>query len=68
MAFQEFDEVPGRNPTSGGSSDTETKDPIVMPNGLPSELNPVTTTTEVGACPRTARKTDGSMFEVTATQ
>lgn len=66
--FHEFEDVPGKNPTSGGSSDTDTKDPIVIPNGLPSELHPVTTTTDVGACPRTARKTEGSMFEVTDTQ
>ena len=68
MAFQECDDVPGRKPTSGGSRDTETNDPMVMPKGFPSALQPVTTTTDVGAWPRTARKTEGSMFEVTVTQ
>ena len=68
MAFHDRDDVPGRNPTSGGSSDTDTNEPIVIPNGLPSLSHPVTTTTDVGAWPRTARKTNGSILEVTVTQ
>jgi len=44
----ERDDLPGRNPTSGGSSDTDTKEPMVMPCGLPERSRPVTTVTPVG--------------------
>ncbi len=43
----------GKKPTSGGSSDTETKLPIVIPAGSPNASTPVTTTTPVGRCPST---------------
>jgi hypothetical protein len=48
IAGQLRDCRPGKNPTSGGSSETETNEPMVMPNGSPTELRPVTTTTPVG--------------------
>ena len=45
----------GRNPTSGGSSETEVNEPMVRPDGLASRsepggagTNPVTTVTPVG--------------------
>jgi hypothetical protein len=44
----ERDDEPGKNPTSGGLSDTDTNDPIVIPTGTPSVENPDTTTTPVG--------------------
>jgi hypothetical protein len=56
MASQVFDETPGKNPTSGGSSETETKDPMVIPCGAPEASKPVTTTTLVGTAPITERK------------
>jgi hypothetical protein len=46
----------GKNPTIGGLSDTDVKDPIVAPTGFPSGLMPVTTTTLVGTTASTARK------------
>src|SRR5688572_9562533 len=52
--------VIGRNPTIGGSSDTEVNEPIVNPAGR-SPLMPVTIVTPVGKCPRTVRNCFGSM-------
>jgi hypothetical protein len=49
---QLIDSVVGRNPTAGGSSDTEVNDPIVMPQGCSSAM-PVTMVTPVGKCPST---------------
>jgi hypothetical protein len=48
MCDQLRDALPGKNPTSGGSSDTDTKLPMVIPEGAPVESTPVTTTTPVG--------------------
>ena len=45
----------GRNPTSGGSSETEVKEPIVKPTGA-SPFIPVTTVTPVGKWPKIVRK------------
>src|SRR5690349_2708294 len=54
--FGQLDEdLSGMNATSGGSSDTEVKDPTAMPAGLPSASIPVTTATPVGKCPSTVR-------------
>src|SRR4051794_1082151 len=52
----QLDEVfPGRNATSGGSSDTEGKDPMAKPAGCRSSPTAVTTTTPVGKWPSTWR-------------
>src|SRR5580693_315681 len=51
----EFDVRSGMNPTSGGSRETEVKDPMVMPTASPSGWIAVTTHTPVGYCPRTWR-------------
>ena len=40
----------GRNPTRGGSSDTDVNDPILKPTGS-SPCIPVTIVTPVGKCP-----------------
>ena len=50
----------GRNPTSGGSSDTDENDPMVNPTGSPSNM-PVTTVTPVGKWPSTWRYFIGSI-------
>src|SRR3954451_14031612 len=50
---QLIDSAVGRKPTAGGSSDTDVKDPIVMPKGCPSSARPVTIVTPVGKCPST---------------
>ena len=52
--------VIGRNPTIGGSSDTDVNEPIVNPAGW-SPFMPVTIVTPVGKCPRTVRNCFGSM-------
>ena len=44
----------GRNPTSGGSSETDVNEPIVNPAGT-SPAQPVTIVTPVGKCPSTLR-------------
>jgi hypothetical protein len=48
MCDQLREALPGKNPTNGGSSDTDTKLPMVIPEGAPVESTPVTTTTPVG--------------------
>jgi hypothetical protein len=45
----------GRKATSGGSSDTEVKEPTAMPAGAPSGGEAVMTHTPVGYCPSTWR-------------
>ena len=62
MAAHDCERVPGKKPTSGGSSDTEANDPMVIPNALPSPSRPVTTTTDVGTWPSTARNWAESKF------
>jgi hypothetical protein len=42
------DVVIGKNPTRGGSSDTEVNEPIVKPTGWPSTMA-VTTVTPLGS-------------------
>ena len=42
----------GRNPTSGGSRETEVNDPIVNPTGASPSM-PVMIVTPVGKCPST---------------
>ena len=42
------EDLVGRKATSGGSSDTEVKEPITMPTGSPAGSVAVTTTTPVG--------------------
>ena len=56
MAAHDFEFMPGKKPTSAGSREIDAKDPMVIPNGIPDEFTPVTTTTEVGTWPRTLRK------------
>ena len=51
---QDWEPFAGRNPTSGGSSDTETKEPMIMPTG-PSSPVAVTRVTPVGYRPNTFR-------------
>lgn len=68
MAAHERDVVLGKKPTNGGSKDTDTNEPIVIPNNSPAALRPVTTTTDVGACPRTERNNAGVISVVTNTQ
>ena len=46
---------PGRNATSGGSSETEVKDETVMPTGLPAASSEVIAVIPLGKCPRTER-------------
>src|SRR6185436_20570262 len=60
MRSQRSDVVIGRNPTSGGSSDTEVNEPIVKPTGSPSTIA-VTTVTPVGKWPSTRRYFDWSI-------
>jgi hypothetical protein len=43
-----LDCFPGKNATSGGDSDTDVKDPTVMPTGAPVSSHDVTTATPVG--------------------
>ena len=43
----------GKNPTSGGSRETEVNDPTTKPARRPSAWVAVTTQTPVGYCPRT---------------
>jgi hypothetical protein len=47
--------LPGMNPTSGGSRDTEENDPTARPVGLPTEGTPVMTATPVVKWPSTCR-------------
>ena len=54
MAGQLVDVMPGMNMTSGGSSDTDPKEPMASPAG-PSGPAAVTTVTPVGNCPSTWR-------------
>ena len=61
MAGQRSESIIGRNPTSGGSSDTEVNEPMVNPTGVPSAVVAVTTVTPVGKWPSTWRKSDGSI-------
>src|SRR3954452_14009755 len=49
----------GKNPTSGGSSETDVNDPMVKPAGM-SPAIPVIIVTPVGKCPSTLRKWLGS--------
>ena len=57
---QRSDVVIGRNPTSGGSSDTDVNEPMVNPTGSPSTIA-VTTVTPVGKWPSTRRYFSGSI-------
>ena len=57
---QRSDVVIGKNPTSGGSSDTEVNEPMVNPTGSPSTIA-VTTVTPVGKWPSTRRYFKGSI-------
>src|SRR3954447_23020583 len=52
MCGQLDDVLPGRKPTSGGSSDADVNDPTASPYGAPSSTA-VTITTPVGKWPRT---------------
>src|SRR3954451_3347095 len=54
------DVVMGKNPTSGGSRETEVNDPTVKPTGWPSTIA-VTTVTPVGKWPSTRRYFSGSI-------
>jgi hypothetical protein len=54
MRGQLVDPLPGRNPTSGGSSDTDVKDPMATPTG-PSSPDPLMITTPVGYVPSVFR-------------
>src|SRR5690348_13271811 len=54
IAFQVSLSIIGRNPTKGGSSDTDVNEPIVKPAGW-SPSSPVTIVTPVGKCPSTVR-------------
>src|SRR6056297_550733 len=56
MESQVSEPTCGRNPTIGGSSDTEVNEPMVNPCGVPFESIPATTVTPVGKCPMTVRK------------
>ena len=60
IAAQDDEFVVGRNPTIGGSSDTEVNDPMVNPTGVSPSM-PVTTVTPVGKWPRTLRNSFGSI-------
>src|ERR1700741_1144512 len=60
MRSHRSDVVIGKNPTSGGSSDTEVNEPTVNPTGWPSTIA-VTTVTPVGKWPSTRRYFDGSI-------
>ena len=60
MRSHRSDVVIGRNPTSGGSSDTDVNEPMVNPTGSPSTIA-VTTVTPVGKWPRTRRYFIGSI-------
>ncbi len=60
IAAHDDEFVVGKNPTIGGSSDTEVNDPIVNPTGVSPSM-PVTTVTPVGKCPRTLRNSFGSI-------
>uniref|UniRef100_A0A6J7M4E7 Unannotated protein n=1 Tax=freshwater metagenome TaxID=449393 RepID=A0A6J7M4E7_9ZZZZ len=53
MSGQLRELMAGRNPTSGGSSETEQNEPMVSPPGSPEADRPVTIVTPVGKCPRT---------------
>ncbi len=64
ISFQEPDSLPGRKATKGGSSDTEVKEPIAIPIGLPS-LTAVTAVTPVGKCPKTLLNSPGSISVTT---
>ncbi len=48
MRGHDVEFIPGKNPTSGGSSETEVNVPIVMPWGSELASRPVTITTDVG--------------------
>ena len=50
----------GKKAISGGSSDTELKEPTAIPTGVPVSSLAVTTETPVGYWPRTRRKHCGS--------
>ena len=60
MRSHRSDVVIGKNPTSGGSSDTEVNEPMVNPTGSSSTIA-VTTVTPVGKCPSTRRYFSGSI-------
>ena len=60
MAAHRSEVTIGRNPTSGGSSDTDVNDPMVNPTGVPSAEQAVTTVTPVGKWPSTWRNCDAS--------
>jgi hypothetical protein len=55
MIGQVFDECAAQKPTSGGSSETEKKDPTVSPTGSSSSIADITAT-PVRNCPSTRRK------------
>ena len=55
MSGHDVEFSPGKKPTSGGLSETEVNEPIVMPCGSERVSNPVTTTTDVGTWASTAR-------------
>ena len=68
ISAHECEFTPGRKPTSAGSSETDTNEPIVMPRGVPSVPKPVTTTTDVGTWPSTWRNFAESKTSVTPTE
>ena len=53
MSCQRVELTIGRNPTSGGSSETDVNEPIVKPTGVPSALVAVMMVTPVGKWPST---------------
>lgn len=55
--------LPRKNPTSGGSSEIDAKEPMATPTG-PVGAWAVTTVTPVGKLPSTRRKSCGSMVPV----
>src|SRR5581483_4899092 len=65
MTGQVFEVVMTQKPTSGGSSDTEKKEPAAMPTGRPSS-NDVTMVTPVGKLPRIWRNRAASSTTTTS--
>jgi hypothetical protein len=61
MRGQLDDDLPGQKPTSGGSSDTEKKDPTARPTGCSPSAWAAMTVTPVGKWPRTWRNRASSM-------
>ena len=60
IRIQRSEVVIGKNPTNGGSSETDVNEPMVNPTGSPSTIA-VTTVTPVGKWPSTRRYFSGSI-------